>query len=287
MGSSLLPSFYRDLTRPLDPTSPIHLLSLSHILIIHILKQLPREFLYRDVVHVSKLFYILTLQRSFWEGDFIQIHYKIPDAIEPSHFPSLCVDTSGDNPCLISFGGNKLTLEGRVFEVQQEIRLFDFRSREWQVENTGHISTEHTCVLVQDRLITFGGSPGYVASDYDSAMDYILPVHQDMFFADIELDLTGKSPAGRSAHTCIEHDRNLYICGGWNGEDCFSDFWALDLDSRKWEHIPHQANSPPEIRAHSAIKHDGSMSYSSIVEGSWLNSRPGLLKVSFWWIPSE
>lgn len=39
----------------------------------------------------------------------------------------------------------------------------------------------------------------------------------------------GVPPPGRGYHTALLHDNRVYISGGYNGVNVFSDLWALEL----------------------------------------------------------
>jgi len=76
----------------------------------------------------------------------------------------------------------------------------------------------------------------------------------------------------RTDHSCIAHEANLFIFGGFNGRSRFQDLHQYCVDNRKWIEIPPADNVPMSRFGHSACAYHSEM--LSWVAGTAMSGSP-------------
>ncbi|CAD8060402.1 unnamed protein product [Paramecium sonneborni] len=134
--------------------------------------------------------------------------------------------------------------------------IFDFQSEEWNEGqeckiNNNNICVEghNSCVFVQGdiaSMIVFGGfytDKGYVSQVLQySINENVWTIYQEQ---------QKTSPLGRAGAGAAILGNDLYVFGGCNYEQRFSDFWKFDLINKKWEQI--KTEKSPGSRSSSVI----------------------------------
>ncbi|KNC84203.1 hypothetical protein SARC_03564 [Sphaeroforma arctica JP610] len=65
-----------------------------------------------------------------------------------------------------------------------------------------------------------------------------------------EGEVSSLYPSARRSHTCCVHKNKIYICGGTNGKDSYTDMWALNMDTLKWEKVKAKGLLPIFFHTH-------------------------------------
>ena len=59
-----------------------------------------------------------------------------------------------------------------------------------------------------------------------------------------KIEYLSESPGVRENNGVVEHDRCLYLFGGYNGSEWLNDFWQFSLDTRRWRKIEPRGDAP-------------------------------------------
>ncbi|KAG8805934.1 hypothetical protein FRC18_006412 [Serendipita sp. 400] len=92
----------------------------------------------------------------------------------------------------------------------------------------------HTAVYYRQKLYVFGGGNGVKALNDVWSLDTTVTIEKMRW----ELVRTsGPKPGPRGYHTANLVGNIMVVIGGSDGRDCFSDVWALNLDTMEWKKI--------------------------------------------------
>lgn len=144
---------------------------------------------------------------------------------------------------LITFGGTYL--DGESFAYLDETWVLDVGKLAWHsVVCSGQIPPArygHSAKIVGSRMFVFGGK-----GKNDK-------VFNDMYFLDliewiwVPVSSISARPNPRFNHACELVGRKIVIHGGWNGHECFDDFWIFNTDSFGWM-LPKLSGFAPSAR---------------------------------------
>ncbi|KZV71745.1 galactose oxidase [Peniophora sp. CONT] len=138
-----------------------------------------------------------------------------------------------DNRRLVIFGGG----EGPVY--YNSVYVLDLPSRRWSAPqpvsgtNIPPPRRAHTAVHYKGRIWVFGGGNGMTALNDVWALD--LNAQGEAVWEEIKT--SRRRPSPRGYHTANLIGNVMVVVGGSDGRDCFSDVWALDLDTATWTQI--------------------------------------------------
>ncbi|KAI0312266.1 hypothetical protein OF83DRAFT_675176 [Amylostereum chailletii] len=133
---------------------------------------------------------------------------------------------------LVIFGGG----EGPTY--YNGIYILDLPFRRWsQPTVTGDVPPPrraHTSVLYKNKIWIFGGGNGVQALNDVWTLDVSGSCEKLKWE---QVNVSRKRPTPRGYHTANLIGNVMIIMGGSDGRDCFSDIWALDLDTCNWTQI--------------------------------------------------
>ncbi|KAI0031469.1 hypothetical protein K488DRAFT_10658, partial [Vararia minispora EC-137] len=92
----------------------------------------------------------------------------------------------------------------------------------------------HTAVHYKGKIWVFGGGNGVMALNDVWTLD-VSAGAEKMRWEKVET--SKKKPSPRGYHTANLIGNVMVVVGGSDGRDCFSDVWALDLDTATWTQI--------------------------------------------------
>jgi len=143
---------------------------------------------------------------------------------------------------LITFGG----WNGFKKEWYNDIHCFDFATRTWtKIEYTGEAPTRrtsHAAVLSGQTMYVFAGFSGEKYLNDLYAFD--LETHH---WTDISNESVGPKPEPRSRFCAAVHGNTMYILGGWNAVNYFSDLYSYNFDTKVWSKIQHETWVLPSL----------------------------------------
>lgn len=170
------------------------------------------------------------------------------------------VECEGEPP--IRLYGHSMTIVGRYlyvfggttgWEYNADLHRLDMTRWVWEVVKTdseppaGRYRHEVACYA--RKLYIFGG--GRSAASYKFKSIPVFEIDTDTWhhYA-CAPDSVHDFPAARRCHSCVQLQHDVYMCGGYNGEMIFGDFWALNLLSLQWRRLP--TDLPQPIYFHAA-----------------------------------
>ncbi|KAG8828900.1 hypothetical protein FRC17_007397 [Serendipita sp. 399] len=92
----------------------------------------------------------------------------------------------------------------------------------------------HTAVYYRQKLYIFGGGNGVKALNDVWSLDTTVTVEKMRWE---QVKTSGQKPGPRGYHTANLVGNIMVVIGGSDGRDCFSDVWALNLDTLDWKKI--------------------------------------------------
>lgn len=154
-----------------------------------------------------------------------------------------------------------LIIHGGVGD-EEDLRQFeelDLRCMIWrQMASTLEAVAGHSAVLLNDRMLTFGGWAKEMYTNlcilFDPVTNSCLPGLSDDMAGEFGL------PWARRDHAMVLVDKNLYVFGGWdslkwsNSDNCFTEMWKLD-STWKWQLCEIYGETPLARRGHSLNYH--------------------------------
>jgi len=146
---------------------------------------------------------------------------------------------------------------------QNDIYRYDVRKGNWQCISpvSGSAPSARSgskAVVCRNSIFYFGGYTKKDGEYFNDLFEFNIPrahwTHID----------TSSRPSVRTDHSCVAHDANLFIFGGFDGRSRFSDLHRYCIDEKKWMNI--QTNDGPMGRfGHSAVVYRTGM----YVFGGW------------------
>jgi len=106
----------------------------------------------------------------------------------------------------------------------------------------------HGAIALEGNLLVFGGTGKSEKSLNDTWQWHFRTQEWE------RVTCAGKAPGGRRRHSCVEHESNMYVFGGRDGEgQHFDDLHVLDTQRWLWRKIDYAAGPRPAPRVgHSA-----------------------------------
>ncbi|KAF7458729.1 putative kelch repeat protein [Cryptosporidium felis] len=88
-----------------------------------------------------------------------------------------------------------------------------------------------------------------------------------------EVEISGRSPTPRAAHSCNAIEDKLFLFGGWNGFEALNDFYVLFTSPEmRWKKITESENRPKQRNNHASSVYGNSLFIHGGHNGeSWLN----------------
>lgn len=123
----------------------------------------------------------------------------------------------------------------------------------------------------------------YIIGGYSSQHGY----RSDILTLDLEtqrvnkIECKGSAPQGRSAHTAVLHNGEIYIYGGWNGGASNPDFYKYNIARDEWTPVTSNGGeNPGPRRSHCSCVYNNAMYVWGGFNGSD-NCPPNLYKFDF------
>jgi N-acetylneuraminic acid mutarotase len=141
---------------------------------------------------------------------------------------------------LYIYGGVTLkTLESE--EMDSSIYSFNIIDNTWSeiiMENGFSGRYGHSCNEINGNLVFFGGA----SSDglYD---DLLLFDISEYHFISIKCN-SANCPSPRYLHSSAVYKNELYICGGYDGNQILNELWIFNFVSRKWRSVDFEGEIP-------------------------------------------
>ncbi|XP_032827478.1 kelch domain-containing protein 10 isoform X1 [Petromyzon marinus] len=93
------------------------------------------------------------------------------------------------------------------------------------------------------RIYVLGGGTSWMAYPLDKINAYNLENNMWEEIMTKPHDKIG-FPAARRCHSCVQIGKDVFICGGYDGERIFGDLWRLNLGSFQWTKLPAEMPEP-------------------------------------------
>jgi N-acetylneuraminic acid mutarotase len=170
--------------------------------------------------------------------------------------PRVCHSAVVYNNKMIIFGGhNPMPGSNFISDVKNEMFEFSLETGEWNnITNDQMPSrTEHASVMHQSKMYIVGG--------YSSQQGY----RNDIITIDFEtkqvnkIECKGSVPQGRSAHTAVVYNNDIYIFGGWNGGASNNEFFRYNIVRDEWTQVTGTGEAPAPRRSHCACVYGNAM----------------------------
>lgn len=186
-------------------------------------------------MHNSNKTYICDLRTRKWQ--------EIDNGSSVDNSPSACYGQSavvGPDNCMYVFGGTK------GLEYNDDLHKLNMESYSWECIKSLRAPSSryrHEAVCIENGFLVIGGygEHGACALDKVFVFKYDLNVWEAVDccgFNDNEL------PEPRRAHSCVQFNDEVYICGGYremnsdaNENSAYNDLWKLDLKTFFWHKI--------------------------------------------------
>lgn len=155
---------------------------------------------------------------------------QLPSSITPpprtSHFMVYLQEL---NTAIVGYGIDKNN------DLLNDLWALDLNTKMWrQIDFNGKMITPRNgalAVLYNRKIYVFGGFSGKA---------YLADLHtidiNDFSVTHITSHTSENSPSGRIGHVMAEHNGQILIWGGYNG-DWLSDLWIYDISSNTWREI--------------------------------------------------
>lgn len=124
------------------------------------------------------------------------------------------------------------------------------------------IRNKHSTVVHDGQMIVFGGHDLCEGSFLASMLVY----NMDRGAWD-EPICTGNGPCARRAHSAVILKGHMIVFGGFSGDDCHNDVYALNLSSWSWTRLNIRGTAPCPRGGHSAVVDPSSA--SMFIYGGW------------------
>ena len=118
--------------------------------------------------------------------------------------------------------------------------IFDIKTEKWKcvsLPRDKHFIPDprgaHSASLLENKVYVFGGYGGYGYSRRDFNDLNVLDIKSWTW---TKVD-TSSCPSPRSGHQSIVMDGKLFVLGGWNASEQFSDVHCLNFDTMSWDRI--------------------------------------------------
>jgi N-acetylneuraminic acid mutarotase len=170
--------------------------------------------------------------------------------------PRVCHSAVVYNNKMIIFGGhNPLPGSNFISDVKNEMFEFSLETGEWTNITNDQMParTEHASVMHQSKMYIVGG--------YSSQQGY----RNDMITYDLEtkqvskIECKGSVPQGRSAHTAVVYNNDIYVFGGWNGGASNNEFFRYNIVRDEWTQVTGTGEAPAPRRSHCACVYGNAM----------------------------
>ncbi len=107
-------------------------------------------------------------------------------------------------------------------------------------------SRAHTSILVDKKLVVYGGGQG--GTYYDAV--YVFDTTTRRWSRP---KISGENPPQRRAHTAVLYRQKIWVFGGGNGMTALNDVWTLDVsntDRMRWDKVPTIGKKKPTPRGY-------------------------------------
>ena len=150
----------------------------------------------------------------------------------------------------------------------------------------------HELCLWEDQLIVLGGGTSFSADTFQSLPTFSLASHSwsrtqtrpDPGCVRIDLSEEGW-PDRRRCHSAVQRGENVWIFGGYDGEEIFGDIWHLHLPSMQWRRLELQLPLPVYFHA-MTLSQEGRMVMFGGVDDIEANTRTSQVFSCWLQIPS-
>ena len=150
----------------------------------------------------------------------------------------------------------------------------------------------HELCLWEDQLIVLGGGTSFSADTFQSLPTFSLashswsrtPTRPDPGCVRIDLSEEGW-PDRRRCHSAVQRGENVWIFGGYDGEEIFGDIWHLHLPSMQWRRLELQLPLPVYFHA-MTLSQEGRMVMFGGVDDIEANTRTSQVFSCWLQIPS-
>jgi N-acetylneuraminic acid mutarotase len=172
--------------------------------------------------------------------------------------------------CHIAFTyNNELYIQGghnpdpqkknKIVNVVGDLLKYNFQGETWSlIDPKFSPRTEHSYVIYKDQLWLIGGY--CLLQRYSINMmiyDFKTDLREHIHFS--KKDYQSNVPVGRSAHTTVIYNDEIYMFGGWNGRDTNNDFYVYNITTGRWSKVEYSGDMPEQRRSHSAAIVDHKM----------------------------
>eukprot|EP00795_Rhopilema_esculentum_P003484 gene3484-1866_t len=136
-----------------------------------------------------------------------------------------------------------------------DVHALDLNTMKWRkLEPTGKppVRAYHSCTLVYDELLVFGGvypNPDPMPDGCSNEV-YFFNTETNSWYQPI---VRGEKPNARSGHSACLVDGLLYIFGGWDAPTCFDDLWTLDIGLMNFTKLEVVGKAPSSRSWHGAM----------------------------------
>uniref|UniRef100_A0A8C4Q2T0 Kelch domain-containing protein 10 n=1 Tax=Eptatretus burgeri TaxID=7764 RepID=A0A8C4Q2T0_EPTBU len=126
------------------------------------------------------------------------------------------------------------------FVYNTDLHRMDLQSHEWvkmdplKADLPGE-RYRHEIAHDEKRIYVLGGGTAWMAF----SLHKVIPLTYGGF-----LSAFPGYPAPRRCHSCVQIDKDVFVCGGYNGNVIFGDLWKLNLDSFQWTKLPAEMPEP-------------------------------------------
>lgn len=168
----------------------------------------------------------------------------------PVPTPRLCHTAVSHKNKMYVFGGHNTEADSQRFsEVRSDLFSLDFESQKWEKLTIQEMpqKTEHSTVIHDGKLYTFGGYSGHTFSN----TMFMINLSTSSQCVQVKPKGRGEVPTGRSAHVGVVYDDKYYMFGGWDGVVQNNDFYSFDFEKSEWNKIE-SPNAPHKRCSHTA-----------------------------------
>ncbi|XP_065059978.1 rab9 effector protein with kelch motifs-like [Rhopilema esculentum] len=188
---------------------------------------------------------------SIWQYNFGTNHFERIDeeSSDASRRMGHTATYSEASSQIFVFGGSK---SKRWYS---DVHALDLNTMKWRkLEPTGKppVRAYHSCTLVYDELLVFGGvypNPDPMPDGCSNEV-YFFNTETNSWYQPI---VRGEKPNARSGHSACLVDGLLYIFGGWDAPTCFDDLWTLDIGLMNFTKLEVVGKAPSSRSWHGAM----------------------------------
>ncbi|KAG7281903.1 hypothetical protein CRUP_031152 [Coryphaenoides rupestris] len=241
------------------------------------------------------------LFRELWRFHFATATWQQlrTEGYMPTELASMSVVLHGNN--LLVFGGTGIPFgesNGNDVHVcnihykRTDLHRLDLSTRVWvhlkpknaPIDLPEERSYRHELAHDRQRIYILGGGTSWTSYPLDKIHAYNLETNYWERIATKPHEKIGY-PAARRCHSCVQVKDEVFICGGYNGEQILPDLWKINLQTYQWSRLPALMPEPAYFHC-AAITPAGCMYVHGGVVNMPENQRTGSLYKVWLVVPS-